>query len=387
MVAGRQLHLWNIANEELEQTFVGHPTNVTILRYIVVKSKEFVLSASKTDRILNLWRIKKQMKRGPNAISFLMEDIAYGITHQMDGTDGTLNIAAVTRSGVLHLYSYDNSVKVESGGKQPIRPAITIEIANDSAQVVEPIPIVTASLEYGHKSNTVQIAYGDRQRLRFELVEPETNEKRQVFIRTDPKKAFASDASGATVTKAVSNLKTISPLIETEKVDYQTNAIVSRKGQKTIEMPMETRLENLTFGSATDTKQARNIAQLLVQALHSHEANLLRMVFTNKDEQVIRSTLQRLPPQYVSSLVTELTQLAQKKSTKWVLRSYSFASMETNNCACRCSAHIAVMWLRNLVQMHASQLMAIGNIELYSQFGPLLGIIEHRANSLQHLSK
>lgn len=316
LVAGRKLHLWNIEKEELEQTFVGHSTNVTILKYIVIKSKEFVLSASKTDRVLNLWRIKKEVKKASNAITFLMEDIAYGITHQTDAGDGALNIAAVTRSGVLHLYSFDNSVKSESGGKQPIRPSITIEIANDSAQVVEPIPIVTASLEYGNKNNTVQIAYGDRQRLRFEIIEPETNEKRQVFIRTDPKKTFANDTSSGTKTKVVSNLKTISPLIETEKVDYQTNAIVSRKGQKTIEIPMETRLENLTFGSAADSKQARNIAQLLVQALHSHETNLLRMVFTNKDEQVIRSTLQRLPPQYVGSLVTELTQLAQKKSTK-----------------------------------------------------------------------
>lgn len=316
MVAGRQLHLWNIENEELEQTFVGHPTNVTILRYIVIKSKEFVLSASKTDRILNLWRIKKEVKKASNAISFLMEDIAYGITHHTDATDGKVNVAAVTRSGVLHLYSFDNSAKGESGGKTPIRPSITIEIANDSAQVVEPIPIVTASLEYSHKSNTVQIAYGDRQRLRFELLEPETNEKRQVFIRADPKKSFANDTGSETKTKAGSNLKTISPLIETAKVEYQTNVIASRKGQKIIEIPMETRLENLTFGSAADSKQARNIAQLLVQALHSHEANLLRMVFTNKDEQVIRSTLQRLPPQYVGSLVTELTQLAQKKSTK-----------------------------------------------------------------------
>lgn len=248
-----------------------------------------------------------------------MEDIAYGISHQTDANPNAVNIAAVTRSGVLHLYTYDNGAKSESSGKQPIRPSITIEIANDSAQVVEPIPIVVASLEYGLKPNIVQIAYGDRQRLRFELIEPETNEKRQVFIRTDPKKAIVSDASGGTKTKLAGNLKTISPLIETEKVEYQANAIVSRKGQKTIEIPMETRLENLTFGSATDSKQARNIAQLLVQALHSHETNLLRMVFTNKDEQVIRSTLQRLPPQYVGSLVTELTQMAQKKTTKWVL--------------------------------------------------------------------
>lgn len=85
-------------------------------------------------------------------------------------------------------------------------------------------------------------------------------------------------------------------------------------GKKTIEMPLQSRLEKLTFDSTKSSeKQGQNIAQLLVQALHSHDASLLRTVFMNKDEQLIRATLKCLPPQYIGSLVTELTALAQKK--------------------------------------------------------------------------
>lgn len=51
------------------------------------------------------------------------------------------------------------------------------------------------------------------------------------------------------------------------------------------------------------------------------------------------------------------------------------------------SAHAALLWLKHLIQTQTSQLMAVGNIEIYSQFGPLLGIIEHRTNSLPQLSK
>lgn len=309
LVAGRQLYLWSIKNEELEQTFTGHPTNVTILKYILIKSKEYILSASKTDRVLNLWRLKAA-KNKPNSFSYLMEDIAYSVACSVD-TNGELKIAAVTRSGVLHLYVIDNLLKDDCAGK-PLRPNVTIEIAVDTVQLVEPIPIITASLDFALENKKIQIAYGDRQRLYFELIEPVFSEKRQVLIRSDPKKSV-NDTKKHTVT----NLKTVTPLIETENVEYQTNvSTVTRKSQKTIEIPMETRLENLTFDSATGTKQARNIAQLLVQALHSHDINLLRTVFINKDEQVIRSTLQRLPPQYIGSLVDELTQLAQKKTAK-----------------------------------------------------------------------
>lgn len=45
------------------------------------------------------------------------------------------------------------------------------------------------------------------------------------------------------------------------------------------------------------------------------------------------------------------------------------------------------MWLKQVVHTHASQLMALGSNTLFAQFGPLLGIIEHRTNSLQQLSK
>lgn len=309
MVAGRQLYLWSVENEEIEQTFTGHQSQVTFLRYVRIKSKEFVLSTAKSERVLNLWRMKTS-KKTPNSFSYIMEDIAYSVSVRVDPNAG-LKIAAVTRSGVLHLYAVERIIGDDYVGKS-VRPTVTIEIANDSSQLVEPIPIVTASLELSIKSNGVQIGYGDRQRLRFELIEPDFSEKRSVLIRSDVKKVSAD-----TRKKLVTSMKTITPEVDASKVDYQTAiSTASRKGQKTVEIPMETRLENLTFGTTGGTKQARNVSQLLVQALHSHDVTLLRTVFTNHDEQVIRSTLQRLPPQYVGSLVKELTSLAQKKTSK-----------------------------------------------------------------------
>lgn len=311
LVAGRQLYLWSIDDQELERTFTGHSTNVLMLKYIVIKSKEYVLSASKTDRVLTLWRIK-QAKHRPNSYSYLMDNIACSVSCRIDDDD-KLEIGAVTQSGVLHVYTIEHlSKSIDELSTKPMKPQLTIEIANDSPQLVEPIPICTVSMKHEKIQRKIQIGYGDRQILRFELITPDYSEKRQVLIRSGVK-----PKSNETNKRTTNALKTIIPIINMDDVEFQSKDACPRKGQKTIEIPMETRLENLTFDSTQSSeKQGRNIAQLLVQALHSHDASLLRMVFVNKDEQLIRSTLKRLPPQYIGNLVTELTALAQKKTTQ-----------------------------------------------------------------------
>lgn len=95
-------------------------------------------------------------------------------------------------------------------------------------------------------------------------------EKNQVLIRKDPKKTQAGagvtkQAAAATAKDRV--LKTVAPVVD-DTAEYQTANTVGRK-TKPIEMPMETRLENL---SLDQSKQAtKNVAQLLVQGLHNHD--------------------------------------------------------------------------------------------------------------------
>lgn len=305
IVAGRQLKVWSIKDETLQHTFPGHSSNVTLLKYLEAGGKEYVLSASRNDRVLNLWQLKGAKKPKNTPVSYLMEDIAHCISAIID-TDGDLKIAAATRSGALHVYLSNNLTKDEIPSKT-IRPKVTIEIASDSAQMVEPIPIIGASIDFGVKSKSIHFGYGDRQYLRFEQVDLDYSEKRQVLIRSDPKRILSKGTDKSVV------LKTVTPHIDQANVEYQSTVV---QRSKTTEIPMETRLLNLSLGAAVGTTNARNVAQLLIQALHSHDAALLRTVFTNKDEPVIRATLQRLPPQYVGSLVQELTLLTQKKTTQ-----------------------------------------------------------------------
>lgn len=308
ITADRQLKLWSIGDETVEYSFPGHATSVTILKYIVLRSHEFILSASKTDRLLNLWHLDDPTHKDKPS-SLLMEDIAYDVCYKTE--DDNLTLGAVTRSGNLHIYVLDKLVKLIN--KKTIKPNLTIEVASHATQIVTPIAILTATFDFGVKTKGIQIGYGDRQCIRFEQIEPDFSNKRQILVRKEPKMEKIKKKSDDKDKSVNLSLKTITPIVNSEDVEYQTLTSLPRKGTKTTEIPMETRLENLSLDKEGDK---RNVAQLLIQALHSHDASLLRTVFTTKDEQVIRSTLVRMPPQYVRDLVNELTQLAQKKTAK-----------------------------------------------------------------------
>lgn len=53
---------------------------------------------------------------------------------------------------------------------KPVKPKVTIEIASDQSDTVEPIPVVTASITLGVQRQSLLVGYGDRQFLHFENI-------------------------------------------------------------------------------------------------------------------------------------------------------------------------------------------------------------------------
>lgn len=161
-------------------------------------------------------------------------------------------------------------------------------------------------------------------------------------------------------------LNVATPITE-NNVEY-LNAVSStslKKPVKTVEIPMETRLENLTVGDGIKPN-AKNMAHLLVQGLHNKDINILKLVLRQKDEETVRLTVKRLPAQYIVSLVNELSTMMTKK----------YASSDA-----------ALVWLKHLMLIHASQLISFGVENLQTNFGACLGIIDHRSQNLSNLSR
>lgn len=118
LVGTRELKLWSCGTAngtaaELLQTYTGHTSNVNILQCLQIGDVEYVLSTSKMDRTISMWRCEATPPNGSkssktaaasrNAIAtFLMADVAHYVSTSVAGD--RLEVAAVTRSGVAHVF-------------------------------------------------------------------------------------------------------------------------------------------------------------------------------------------------------------------------------------------------------------------------------------------
>ncbi|XP_049290165.1 WD repeat-containing protein 43 [Anopheles funestus] len=353
VTGAKQLKLWNIENEAMERTLIGHTSNTPLLQLVALDADNiYVLSGSVNDRNLFLWSLNDEQNNSPVA-AFALDDVPEYISPKM--IDGKLHLIAVSRTGIAHYFVRDMG---KLSVKKPYRASHTFEIAMDTVstkkQAVDRIPVFIATIQHAAQQEHILLGYGSEWYVRFENVPIEENVKMNVIVR-EPIKAFEGKAKEG-------EQKSKTPTVDTSNVEYMNAANASRKTVKEVEIPMEVRLENLS----TPKTSSKNMIHLLIQGLHSRDAALLKNVFAVDDSEVIQQTLGRLPSQYVSALLNELSYMMQLKTMH---------------------VKTAVCWLKHLINIHASQLMALGSSNLQSNFSTCLGIIEYRVEHLNSLSR
>lgn len=107
VVASRCLKVYSVETQELIQTFTGHTSEINHMDYVVAnQTTEYVLTTSRMERIICLWKIGKKGRNKASSCTLLMEDIAHCLASQMSDNN-TLRVASVTRSGVIHVYALE----------------------------------------------------------------------------------------------------------------------------------------------------------------------------------------------------------------------------------------------------------------------------------------
>lgn len=266
VVGGREIIVFSTEDHSQKQKFTGHSSEITTLETFHYDDDDYILSASKLDRVISLWKVSPDSvkSRGCDAISsFQMEDIASMVTCNIDQTDETLVVSACTRSGVVHLYK--RSLE-ELKTVKPLKPKVTIQLATDSGTVIEPIVVVGASLEFSEDAKEVLIAYGDKYFLMFEKRTIDFSQKIDVCVRLHPREALNVKKVG----KGAKNQKTVIPTVNPNDVFYKSATAVqsARKTSKPVDTPMDERLQNLHLTKG-EIPQNQSKVNLLVQALHS----------------------------------------------------------------------------------------------------------------------
>ncbi|XP_062134866.1 WD repeat-containing protein 43 [Drosophila sulfurigaster albostrigata] len=359
-IASRQIKIYDVDTKELVETCTGHSGEVnSIGSFTYQNNVEYVLTTAKMERIISLWKVNKKGRNKASTCTLLMEDVAHSLACEVRD-DGQLRVASVTRNGNIHIYL----LNVESlSSEKYIKPKVTLQIASDGADTVEPILAVAAHFVYDEqRAHEILFGYGTRSLVTFEKYTPNYSEKLNVIVRTDPKKLYAkkkrSDQSGTQEA-----LKTKIPIVSKTEVEYNSALPISKKKVQN-DVPMEARLESLTIEASKlpDGKlQSQSKTQLLMQALHSQDQTMLKAVLDANDRETIKLTLERLPLEYISPLLNELSTMLQGKAVN-----------------VRC----ALFWLKSLVTTRMSVLMSEDKEELRDKLGICLGIAEHRLHCI-----
>ncbi|CAG9763880.1 unnamed protein product [Ceutorhynchus assimilis] len=352
VTASKNIKLWDLGRKELLKTFTGHSSDVVTTLYVCLPDSDtFLLTGSKADRLLSCWNLTADVKRKSAICNFLMEDVVENVAVNLS-PDGDIGIAAVNKSGAVHVYRHNFDSKCD----KPVKPKTTVQVvsAGQSNDPVKPIRIFSARFV---DSDTLSVAHGADPILTFENVVL-TSKKSQVLVRIDPL------ASKQIKDSQVTKLK--KPVIG-DDVHYSSEALPSkRKTGIQEEIPMEQRLENLTLSKTEAGKVPKvdNVARLLMQGLHSKDKNILRTALCRKDETVIRNTVKRLPVTVFEALIWELSGLVHGKTIL---------------------SHFGALWLKHLAQVHAGVL--ISNPNLAELFSGALNSIYSRINTQTALSR
>ncbi|XP_015029625.2 WD repeat-containing protein 43 isoform X1 [Drosophila virilis] len=357
-VASRQIKIFDVDKKELVETCTGHSGEINAINRFQCNNNEYIITTAKMERVISFWKIDRKGRNKASVCTLLMEDVAHSLACEVR-EDGQLRVASVTRNGNIHIYLLNaDSLSAE----KYIKPKVSLQIASDGADTVEPIYAVAAHFVHdAQRSHEILFGYGSRRQLQFERYTPNYAEKLNVIVRTDPKKLYTKKQRIEHSTEAA--LKSQTPVVRPNDVEYNSALPKSKKKIKN-DVPMEARLQNLTIQATKlpgGKLQSQSKTQLLMQALHSQNQTMLQAVLGTNDENTIQLTLDRLPLEYISPLVNELSVLLQGKAAKVI-------------CALR--------WLQILATTHTSVMMSEDKEELRDKLGICLGIAEQRLHCI-----
>ncbi|XP_014203464.1 WD repeat-containing protein 43 [Copidosoma floridanum] len=358
----KKIKWWDLETKQILGTFTGHANQVTALRCAKVgQETSYLFSSASGDDYLSVWSLNEVKKDKMPVGTLILPDEVLSFSIRAT-KESHVMVLSVTRSGHAQIFKYQPN----GTSTKPSKPTLNVWVTADAGQKesVQQIPILIANLTEDLK---MVLAYGSFLGLTIEKVEPDFSDGVQCLVRTNLKKT--KEKKEEAVTK-VKNLD-----INNDKVEYigpadvGSSTLKRTKSGPDSQIPLQSRLDNLSLNAEASTpdrttSKGDNMAQLLMQGLHSEDKDILSSVLLNKRESVIKNTVAKLPVQAIVPLLKELTTMLEGKT---------FPSK------------IAVIWLKAIVTTHAAHMISQPRIR--DALAPILSIIDAKQMLLADLSK
>lgn len=235
---------------------------------------------------------------------------------------------------------------------KPLKPKVTLQIATECSrgEVSRPIQILAAYI-CDEDQHQLLLVHGNQLKPTFEKVTYSTSEPDMCLIRSDPMKSLVSKKDNNVAKVKVPEIsKDLTVMVPGHMVpNLPTQESGARRKRKTSvgDMSMEERLNAISLDQPTagtsgqQAPRADTMATLLIQGLQSQDKGILRNVLQNRNVNLIRNTVKRLPVQMIIPLVQELSR-----------RMHGHAQ----------SGNTQVLWIKTVLTVHTSYLMTFPDI-------------------------
>lgn len=396
--AGRSIKLWDLETKEVLKSFAGHATPVISLMFIPNSlshdsnanhipsngvSGHYFLSGAEQDRLVNIWFVNLDSKDKNSLVSLCLTDepVAVDVIRHSKLAK-PIHIAIASKDGQLHLFEYS----LNGGCKKPLQPTRTIQLASPGKKDSTPSPIPLLSVRLlSEESPSVLIAFGSPVKPQLETLAYSTMEEHTCLLRENPSNLLLSNGVREKLQQGQSSLKEVTTLgpgnmvLATPALAKDQDLGKTRRKRTSEEMEtqeeqsIEDRLKAI-YTTSSETQQRRkenvpptadSLVQMLIQALHSQDDNLMEVVLQSDDKDfVIQNTIKRLPVNLAIPFLTELVHKIQAMPSR---------------------GEKLVQWVKHILSAHMAYLMTVPN--LVDSLSGLYGILESRVNVFSKLCK
>ncbi|KAK3830055.1 MAG: WD40-repeat-containing domain protein [Linnemannia gamsii] len=345
LTAGHNMKLWDLASREVIKSFTGHASAIT--NVVFAANDKFLASTAEQDRFINLWDCTRDNQQEGNITALTLDNTVSYIDISPNN-----EVLAISEEGTAGLWQNAQTAsgassangKVSKKKRYTTRACdclIKIESSRGDKAV---IPLLGGTFT---PQGQMILARGSNIKPVFEKVEFQNEDgslkdKELVLTRT-PVTGFLMDESAQTASNVKATKKSYDEsavtvvgaadfamaqpgLAETVNEDESDDGGDSDSEEKDVDRlegrTMEEKLKDLTVertgrkAKHYPTPKANSLQQMLIQALHSNDLQLLEACLTYSNVEVIRNTVRRLPAAYVIPFLTQVIHKFQQKPSR-----------------------------------------------------------------------
>ncbi|KAG0346444.1 WD repeat-containing protein 43 [Podila humilis] len=345
LTAGHSMTLWDMESRETIKHFTGHASAIT--NVIFSANDKFLASTAEQDRFINLWDCTRENQQEGNITALTLDNTVSHIDIAANNA-----VLAISEEGTAGLWqnaqnasgTSSSSAKANKKKRYTTRACDCLVKVQSSRGDNVLIPLLSGAFT---PQGSMILARGSTIKPIFEKIEYQNEDgslkEKEMILARAPVTGFLMDESAQTASNVkatkksydesavtvvgTSDLAIAAPGMEVENHNNNEND----EGEKMEGRTMEEKLQDLAVeDSVTNsrskkskqptnkypTPKANSLQQMLIQALHSNDTQLLEACLTFNNVEVIRNTVRRLPTVYVIPFLTQVIHKFQQKPNR-----------------------------------------------------------------------